>query len=324
MDNNELTHYKERGRDALSRLLNNELSHGDWEEHKYVAKVKVGDSYRYFYDKDEYNTYLKSQENIGPSPTPEVKAKLENKIKLNQKKQEVFDNKPDGFLSPDDVLPPLSPKQIAMREEKKAINDEAGPRPKNFESLKAFSITDIPSDKSINDFNQEQVNPKYQTVYDHFGDTPYTINCAYCTAAYELRCRGYDVVAAPYFDEEKIGFEDNLNINTEVFEWYKKPKVKALMADGITLQQKDADKFCKEVLKYGEGARGSLHLYWAFGSAHSVAWSVENGEVIIRDCQTNMKYTALELFKRASACEYYRTDNLELTDRILKAVRNRK
>lgn len=40
--------------------LNRQLAHGDWKEHKYIAKVKIkGDHWRYFYDKEEYENFLK-------------------------------------------------------------------------------------------------------------------------------------------------------------------------------------------------------------------------------------------------------------------------
>lgn len=45
------------------RRKKNTLIHGDWEEHKYIAKVKrPNGKYRYFYSNEEYQAYLKGQE----------------------------------------------------------------------------------------------------------------------------------------------------------------------------------------------------------------------------------------------------------------------
>ena len=76
--------------------------------------------------------------------------------------------------------------------------------------------------------------------------------------------------------------------------------------------------------QYGEGARGHLGLYWKMGGGHDVIWEVENGEVVIRDCQINQVVELEDYLSRSSSYDYVRTDNLEPTEDILRTVRNRK
>lgn len=54
----------EKARKYVDRFADSglRLTHGDWEEHKYIAKVKIrGDYWRYFYDEEEYANFLKSE-----------------------------------------------------------------------------------------------------------------------------------------------------------------------------------------------------------------------------------------------------------------------
>lgn len=51
------------------RYLDEFLAHGDWEEHKYIAKVRrPNGKYRYFYDEEEYAAFLSNLENQDQSP----------------------------------------------------------------------------------------------------------------------------------------------------------------------------------------------------------------------------------------------------------------
>ena len=52
-------------------------------------------------------------------------------------------------------------------------------------------------------------------------------------------------------------------------------------------------------------------------------WEVENNDVIVRDSQTNKIVDMAEYFTYATDGFYIRTDNLELSDKILKTVRQR-
>lgn len=195
---------------------------------------------------------------------------------------------------------------------------------------KIDSMDDLPKkkDKYSDEEDQAVINPDFDPdVY------AYSNNCAYCTAAYELRQRGYDVEAAPV---------NVFTANTidEICSWYKgsDPKSFSTIGDiGNLMEISDeewnqkyyeacetkANSVKEELKQYGDGARGQFCLYWYGGGGHSMIWEVENNEVVIRDAQTNKVLDMAEQFTYATDGFYIRTDNLELSDRILKTVRQR-
>lgn len=172
-------------------------------------------------------------------------------------------------------------------------------------------------------------------------------NCAYCSTAYELRRRGYDVKAAESIaGVDLIGHPDlmfkgakaNLLVdNTD----YKKDKNGNYILDkdgekqltfsaqlfnkgGITKQQ--FNNIENELVKQGEGARGNIFGMFA-GSAyagHSLAYEIVNGKLCIIDAQvgtvhdgssiTKSAYQDLQNFREVY---YTRTDNLKVNDTLI-------
>ena len=55
-----------------------------------------------------------------------------------------------------------------------------------------------------------------------------------------------------------------------------------------------------------------------------MVWEKENGEIIIRDCQTHKKYTFAEFTKKyyshIDSVSAFRTDDKEFTEEALKTV----
>jgi len=199
--------------------------------------------------------------------------------------------------------------------------------PKSFSELKKIDS------KQSNDEHQKKVNPKFNDkTYD------YSMNCSFCTAAYDLRKRGYDVEANPISTVEAYTIDD-------ICSWYKGAKsvsnVDVRNAHYATIKSRDDVLSKKELLiksleSNGDGARGHLGLIWANGGGHDVVWEVENGEVVIRDCQNGKIVDItegatgiiinMEGYEPAliSSYDYVRVDNLEPTEEILRTVRNRK
>jgi hypothetical protein len=202
--------------------------------------------------------------------------------------------------------------------------------PKSFAEMKNMS-----SDKMStlsNDDLQMAVNPDYDPyLYD------YSYNCSFCTAAYDLRKRGYDVEAMPISLLEGPVLED-------IVSWYDGAKAVSerdveketpfdyrysmFQLDVTTKLTRRTAALLESLVEHGEGARGHLALYWTQGGGHDVVWEIEDGEVVIRDCQTNEKYTSetgiMKLLAMAEEYAYVRTDNLEPTEEVLSTVRNRK
>lgn len=159
------------------------------------------------------------------------------------------------------------------------------------------------------------VNPFYSTKWTdkdkELGyDYIFSNNCASCSLAYELRRRGYDVEAGGMV-------QSSPNIY-DLMELYSLKESDVGVTGGITLENAmdKANDIQKQILKkHGNGSRGQLAIYWRQGGAHSVVWECKNGEVIVRDCQTNKVMSLYEVASNASEIDYYRTDNIS-TDKI--------
>ena len=163
--------------------------------------------------------------------------------------------------------------------------------------------------------DQALVNPKYDPY-----DPAYSQNCGNCTAAYDLRRRGYDVEAAP-FDPNDPGSYNDIRA---VSEWYEDTTV----YDWQLSAPHDAETIFSAM---PDGSYGNMGILWndnAGGGAHSVVWERIGGQTVIRDCQSGMTYDyevwlmANDMYTNDLAI--LRTDNREPSDKILKTVRNRK
>lgn len=164
-------------------------------------------------------------------------------------------------------------------------------------------------------------------------------NCASCSIAYDMRRRGYDVTAPK---QTKQGGEYGGFTTAEILDAYKPRDAKAYanndyvkaydihitnagskghgLVSPVDKRYKAFDtdqvnEIKKEILKNNpEGSYGILNESWYTGGGHSVIWSIENGDVIIRDSQVNEIRTLEEDLTTAISCNWTRTDNLELDD----------
>ena len=163
------------------------------------------------------------------------------------------------------------------------------------------------------DEDSAEINERY-----HEG-VEYQMNCYSCSLNYDLRRRGYNTEAIADYDGATAD---------EITACYKDPVV---YANQTPMSTKQATKEMVDTMKReGDGAYGNLFVYWKSGGGHSMVWAVENNEVVIRDCQTNTVYKGNEIEtlisytyvdRYATAMNFFRTDNLELTDEILKYTR---
>ena len=171
-------------------------------------------------------------------------------------------------------------------------------------------------------------------------------NCAYCTTAYELRRRGYDVKAAEsivgvdLFSHPDLMFKGaKANLLVDVTD-YKKDKEgnyildkngnkelsfsAQLMPKGISKQQ--FNEIEKELVKQGEGARGNIFGMFA-GSAfagHSMAYEIVNGKLCIIDAQVGTVHDGSSILKSPyqdlkdfREVYYTRTDNLAINEKLI-------
>lgn len=273
--------------------------------HKYIAKVPTGDNeYRYFYSEKAYQAYLKGKNAVDKALSKNVNATPSDVTKQNAKNF-VSNALFGGFGKAvyNLVAPALAAIQVALT------------TPRSFDELKKTNK------KQSNDEHQKAINPNYDpTTYDN------SMNCTFCSSAYDLRKRGYDVEANPISMCEAYTIDD-------ISKWYENPQVVSKktvdnyynsLGIGDDIPFSKQDRLSKVLRSNGEGSRGHLILYWGTGGAHDVIWEVENGEVVLRDCQTGEVNRTLSLLSYAVDYEYMRTDNLEPTEEILRTVRNRK
>ena len=153
-------------------------------------------------------------------------------------------------------------------------------------------------------------NPKYSK------GRVYKNNCISCALAYDLRRRGYDVESAPIDTTSAV----NGSLPVQL-DFYKGEKLETFEVP------KDPDvatkQFSNRILKYGDGSRGMLRIRWKNGDGHAAVWEVDDGSVVIRDPQNNTMVDLSDYMSRAKTFYYFRTDNLEPTEKVTRFVKNR-
>lgn len=175
--------------------------------------------------------------------------------------------------------------------------------------------------------NDPQYRDKYWEVYDKYAEKyneyyGYLNNCANCSLAYDLRRRGYDV-DAPWNEEgtSDITVADwyKLDPNKDI-DWWDSGRYDRNNQPFYPFDQEHSDAIINDIKeKYPEGSYGHMMLVWEYGQGgHDCVWSVENGEVIIRECQTGQIVDPDEYLSKSCQAAYFRADDKELTDKAYK------
>jgi len=158
----------------------------------------------------------------------------------------------------------------------------------NFESIKTLKKHSEKEDMTA-------INPDYKLDFAH------QMNCTMCTAAYEMRRRGYDVQANTTTLGRRI---------TDTIKYY------GLTKKDIT-KVKTYDDMKAKLESMPEGSRGEIQTgVGDFDSLHSMVWEKTKKGVTIRDCQSNIAYDAIDdsIIRKDSKHKYsfLRTDNAPL------------
>lgn len=153
-------------------------------------------------------------------------------------------------------------------------------------------------------------NPKYSK------GGMYKNNCISCALAYDLRRRGYDVEAMPI--DTTSATNGSLPVQLD---FYKGEKLKILEVPNNP--DVAARQLTKYLLGYGDGSRGMLRIRWKNGDGHAAVWEVDNGSVVVRDPQNNTFVDLSDYMRRAKTFYYFRTDNLDPTEKVTRFVKNR-
>ena len=152
------------------------------------------------------------------------------------------------------------------------------------------------------------VNPEFED-YDERGDSlGITNNCVYCTFAYDMRRRGYDVRAKSTLAGK---FTDK-----NVKEWYKNPEV--FYAD----KNESVASVTKFLTAQGDGARGYFAFDWTgVPAGHCIVYEVVGKKLYLHDPQSGESYITLKELapdidlKTTQIC---RLDNLEFVPSRVK------
>ena len=136
-------------------------------------------------------------------------------------------------------------------------------------------------------------------------------NCVLCSTAFELRRRGYDVIAG----KAGVGYSAD-----EYTKWFKGAKTTYNAAStgtkAPTLPNPKRSAELKSwaesnILSQGEGARGYLSAAWSSYSGHSMAYEVKNNKVVVYDAQCGKKQSLNKIARMSVDIGYTRLDDKE-------------
>lgn len=138
------------------------------------------------------------------------------------------------------------------------------------------------------------INPQYESTKASSSN-----NCELCTMAYDMRRRGFDVIArqnAPINLLYDIGSQDMKMI-------YKGAKEKHVSSE---------KQLQTELKKQPDGARGACFMSWGNGSGHVIAYEMVNGSPKFVDAQDGKIHNSLNNYSdRPSNLSYIRLDNIK-------------
>lgn len=194
-----------------------------------------------------------------------------------------------------------------------ALSAELGRRAK---LRNGFSIQNNKHDSRPIVEEAKKVNPRKP------GEKYRDYNCAYCTIAYDMRRRGYDVIAAnkyllttkeviKSYSTSKDDF-NNLARSSKTFsnsngekEWngVKKPTEER--------SKEIYDWANSELKKQGVGARGMFNVAFGDDVGHAMNYEVTNNGVRLIDSQSGDIYRLSEITPYCTDVLTFRTDNIE-------------
>lgn len=175
-----------------------------------------------------------------------------------------------------------------VRHNAQKMNDDNGTTyhggiPKNWKTM------DTSKDDAV-----KNANPNYKP-----SDSAYNRNCPNCACAYELRKRGYDVVAKPYVDG------GSHHLNKKPWEAWKDASVKTVKSNKDILDHTQ---------QHEDGARYGIAIKYSDGTAHVLVAEKSGDKLDIYDAQSGKPVKGID-FDDVDDVKLWQTNNLELSDR---------
>ncbi len=194
----------------------------------------------------------------------------------------------------------------AKKLEKDRKNEQIDPKTGLYLKKKDLGIDD----------DLKKVNQSYED------GEPFKSNCTMCTAAMEMRRRGYDVAACGLVDSNRGGLPTDTFTN-----WFKPPTKHTEYNLSTDLGPDQRSKMYKKVAAQGDGARGEILVTWSeLGGGHSMFYQVEKGNMVVYDGQNGKKYKGKEIDTILDSCctaEIRRLDKLTPNMDAMKSEKNK-
>ena len=145
-------------------------------------------------------------------------------------------------------------------------------------------------------------NEALKTANPKFGkEFGYDLNCPNCACAYEMRKRGYDVIARPYVS----GGSHYLN---------KYPE--EAWEDAVVIECSGKDDIIKAMSEVDGNARFEVAFIRKHGGGHVIVAEKENGVVHFLDVQSGQEIDGSCLDKsNIDSVKCFRIDNLDISQR---------
>lgn len=151
------------------------------------------------------------------------------------------------------------------------------------------------------DDSLKSVNPHYSPMKREYKE-----NCTNCVSAYEMRKRGYDVIA------KAAGKNHHLQRYPE--DAWKNPQIIRTFGSGL-------DEILKTFENWPDNARAEIAVVWKYSrEGHVFVGEKSNGAVAFYDVQSGVKYSE-NVFEKVTdgKTKFWRIDNLEPSDRGITA-----
>lgn len=313
---------------------------------KYILKLPVGKTFRYFYNQAEIAAYKAKKTANGlaknttraifktfrPSKNKTVKTVTVPKM---PGLEHTSGTDPKGYKYVGKVKIDGKTRYFYSEEEYEAYRKRALYEKTDPEWMNQFKKTNGPMTAEE---DAVSINPKYSTV----GDKDYRMNCQQCTFIYEMRRRGYDVEYNEKYNYSGADGGDiakKYNLDTANAYCFEGATVQYFKKNGEHGKAKDLSQLgnptgadFKKTMKtsYPPNSRGNLIVVWKSGGAHSMVWETnKKGEVTIRDTQVSGKgrsttYDPDRLFRKTKYVATSRLDNLKPKKTMLPLLQNRK
>lgn len=261
----------------------------EWKTHKYYTKIKDGlKSYRYFYSKEEYDAFKNGLKTNLSSFKVNSKSNDDKKNYTVSSKNENTSDKKSVSRNDGLAIAQLGNRiinqaldntnYVPLHEDAENATKESW-KDKGYKSYRDYKKAIIEGKEPIPKKEKETsvkedlraINKKENYTSR---DISFQNNCIYCTLAFDMRRRGYDVVG-----------EDQYSVDNEftATDWYEGDRK-------FTTKTNNGEKTKKaieaELESKPDGSYGQFCCTWINNGGHSMVWYKENDQVYIYDTQS--------------------------------------